>query len=291
MPRSARRNAVIVGCLAAFFYWAYMFVKHNSYLRNMIPFGDDPYDAVGSFACVVGALLAFVSLLRAFYPYRSGPDQQQYLYLVRSQIAVALAVLITVAADATATARNPPRWFPTYWGYVLAALAAFTTLMALAVLQNLLTSMPPEVKTRRGNLLRAWLVTLGGMLLLALFPKGMLGDVAAHLFAIILGAAVLFASMRLFLLALAPDGSRKARNVEQPTRLRNADLWRRWAGAILLGVLVGVCAFVGEVAEHRAALPMRRLLFIGSVYTGIGLSGIMLAYLFLGEPLGFAPRR
>lgn len=290
MMREAKLNAVAVCFLAALFYWLFMFAKHNAYLRYVIPFGDDPYDAVGSFACVVGALLAFVSLVRAYYPYRNGPDRLQALYLVRSQMAVVLAVLITAAADLTAMARYPRQWYPSFWGYAVMAIVSVLVVSAIAVLLLLRPSLPQRTAADRWRLARALLVTLAGMLLLALFPKSILRDVATHLLAIIVGAVVLFAPMRLLLLALVPDDLREE---AEGALTRRAGAWRRWGVSVLLGLLVGASAFVGEMAGHGhgPALPMRRMLFVGSVFTGIGLSGILIAYVFLGEPLGFASRR
>jgi hypothetical protein len=287
MTREAKLNALAVCILAALFYWLFLFAKHNSYLASMIPFGDDPYDAVGSFACVVGALLALTALVRAYLPYRSGPDRRQMLYLLRSQLAVVLAVFLTAAADATAMARYPEQWYPGFWNFAVVAVVAAMIVSSVAVFLLLRPSLPPKTEARRGRAIRALLVTLGGMALLAACPKSMLHGMASHLFVIILGAAVLFVSMRMWLVALVPDAMGED-GPAQPVRSRSA--WRRWAGAIILGVLVGLSAFAGELAGHSAAGPMRRLWYVGSIFAGIGLSGILLAYVFLGEPLGFRPR-
>jgi hypothetical protein len=287
--REAKLNAVAVCFLAALFYWLFMFAKHSPYLRYIIPFGDDPYDAVGSFACVVGALLAFVALVRAYYPYRSGPDRMQMLYLMRSQLAVVLAVFITATADATAMARYPQQWYPSFWGYAVMAVVAVMVVAAGGIFLLLRPVLPEKTMARHRRVAQAWLSTLVGMGLLSACPRSMLNSVTPHLLVIILGAVVLFAPMRLWLEVLAPDEARDSTGEGQPTR--KAGAWRRWAGVIVLGALVGVCAFVGEMAGHGAGLPMQRLLFVGSIFTGIGLSGIVIAYLFLGEPLGFGPQR
>ena len=73
MSRTFKRNAVIVFGLAAFFYWAFMFAKNDPHLRNIIPFGTDPYDAIGSFAAIVGMMIALLSLVRAFRPRATAP--------------------------------------------------------------------------------------------------------------------------------------------------------------------------------------------------------------------------
>src|ERR1700759_205720 len=104
MPKVLKRNAVIVLGLAALFFWSFMFAKHDPALRNIIPFGDEPYDAVGSFGVIAGMLIALLSFLRAFRPYREAPATAQRVYLIRAQEAAVLAVFITVATDAIAMA-------------------------------------------------------------------------------------------------------------------------------------------------------------------------------------------
>src|SRR5438876_1175907 len=101
MPRSQKRNALIIVGLVVLFQWSFMFLKHDPALRDVIPFGVDPYDAVGSFALIIGTLIALLSLVRAFRPYRThAPSSAQRLYLVRAQMAVVLSILLTRVADA-----------------------------------------------------------------------------------------------------------------------------------------------------------------------------------------------
>src|SRR5690348_14526859 len=134
MPRTLKRNTVIVFGLSILFYWAFMFVKHDPHLRGIIPFGDDPYDAVGSLGTIVGMLIAVLSLVRAFRPYRKGPPSDaQRVYLVRSQEAVALAVLITVTADAVAMVRHPSLWIGAASRRELILLLSGITVVALGV--------------------------------------------------------------------------------------------------------------------------------------------------------------
>ncbi len=134
MPRNVKRNAVFVVGLAALFYWSFMFAKHDPAFRGVVPFGEDPYDAVGSFGAVVGMLIALVSLVRAFRPYHERlPSAAQCVYLVRAQAAVVLAVLITLAADAVAMARHPIMWAGAASRNLLIALLAGLTAVAVSV--------------------------------------------------------------------------------------------------------------------------------------------------------------
>lgn len=111
MHKIYKVNAAVVLVLAVLFHWLFMFTKHDAALSKIIPFGDDPYDAVGTFAVVIGILIALLSLARAFRPYRPhAPPIEHRVYLVRAQTAVVLAVLITLVSDAVAMTRHPTTW-------------------------------------------------------------------------------------------------------------------------------------------------------------------------------------
>jgi len=113
MPGRLKRSAVVVAAFAGFFYWGFMTAKHDPSLRDIVPFGEDPYDAVGSFAVIVAVLVAVLSLARAFRPYRSsGPSSAEVTYLLRSLATVALAALITVGSNAIAMVRHPSQLSP-----------------------------------------------------------------------------------------------------------------------------------------------------------------------------------
>ena len=68
MPSILRRNSVIALGLAGLFHWGFMRMKHDPVLSALSPFVNDPYDAVGSFAMIVGWLAAIPSLVRAGRP-------------------------------------------------------------------------------------------------------------------------------------------------------------------------------------------------------------------------------
>src|ERR1700721_1023691 len=74
MQKTLKRNAILVSGLALFFWWAFGFAKHDPALRSIIPFGEDPYDAVSSF----GVILCFG--VGCSGGRRNGPA---YLYVAR----------------------------------------------------------------------------------------------------------------------------------------------------------------------------------------------------------------
>src|SRR5579859_655825 len=109
MKAKLKRNALFVAGLATFFWWAFEFAKHDSELRIIIPFGDDPYDAVSSFGALTSLLLAVVSLTQSYLPQWVG-YRGCYIYVLRTQAAVAFCVLVTVAAEGVAMARHSYMW-------------------------------------------------------------------------------------------------------------------------------------------------------------------------------------
>lgn len=290
MPRILKRNAVIVLGLAALFYWSFMFAKHDPALRNVIPFGDDPYDAVGSFAVIVGMLIALLAFLRAFWPYRETPSMAQRVYLVRSQEAVVLAVFITVATDAVAMARHPSMWIGVASRDKLITLLGVLLIITAAV-QLLIRAAQKKLG---GFGTTRWAVpasvTLLAILILAGYPEHLINHTVTHLLTVVAADLLLFALMRLLLNALlpyAPDGERAGKLA---ARGRSLTAGQRWAIALLAGALIGAFVFLGETGEGSSALPWNRLIFVASVYIALGLAGILIAYAFLGKSLGLGPR-
>jgi hypothetical protein len=289
MPQVLKRNAVIVFALGFLFYWSFMFAKHDPALRDVIPFGDDPYDAVGSFAVIVGMLIALLSLVRAFRPYREAPSTTRQAYLVRSQEAVVLVVFMALASDAVAMARHPSMWVGAASRGKLIALVGGMAVVTAAV--QLLIRASQKLPQRGA---RDWKAAAGATLLaimvLAAYPEQLIHGVATHLLTVVAGAIVLFAPMRPLLNALVPHKSDKGRMEKIPARSQFSTAGQRWGIAVLVGVLIGVCAFLGEIAEGSGAVPMNRLAFVASVFIGLGLAGFLIAYAFLQEPLGLGQR-
>jgi hypothetical protein len=290
MPKNLKRNAVIVCGLAALFYWSFMFAKHDPGLRSVIPFGEDPYDAVGSFGVVVGMIIALISLVRAFRPYhQSPPSTAQRVYLVRSQAAVVLGVLITLAADTVAMVRHPHMWIGAASRNVLVALIGGLAAATVAVQLLICASQRelPEPGSKRGK--RAGIASLLAILILVLYPEQLINRTPTHLLTIVAGAFLLFAPMRLLLTALVPYKAEEA-PTEMPAHSRFSSLKHRWGIVLLGGVLLGAFTLAGEMTEGGGAPPLRRLMFVASVFISLWIAGFSIAYVFLGEPLGFGPR-
>jgi hypothetical protein len=245
MPKNLKRNAVIVFGLAALFYWSFMFAKHDPGLRSVIPFGEDPYDAVGSFGVVVGMLIALISLARAFRPYHEAPPSTaQHVYLVRSQAAVVLVVLITLTADTVAMARHLYMWIGAASRNVLIVLIGGLAVVTVAVQRLIRASQHKLPETGSNRWKRAGIASLLAILILVLYPEQLINRTATHLFTIVVGAFLLFAPMRLLLTALVPYKVDEART-ETPARSRFSSPKHRWGIVLLGGVLIGAFALLG----------------------------------------------
>lgn len=289
MPRILKRNAVIVFGLATIFYCVFMFAKHNPHLRSIIPFGDDPYDAIGSFAIIVGMLVAILGLVRAFRPYREEPSKAQRIYLIRSQEAVVLAVLITVAADAVAMARHPSMWVGTASGELIALLSGIAV-VALGVHWLVRNSIPHDTGTGSTEWVKALLVTILAASALAFYPEQLIQHTPTHLLTVVIGDFLLFAPMGALLTSFVPYRENVGSTGAARHRGRPLAGWKQWSIVIVFGILIGAFIFIGEMSEGSGRVPLVRLLFVASVYIGLALVGLLVAYAFLGSPLGLKGR-
>ncbi|HEX5234533.1 MAG TPA: hypothetical protein VFW25_04295 [Silvibacterium sp.] len=255
-------------------------------MSRVIPFGEDPYDSIGSFACIAAALLSFLSLYRAFRPYKNGgPTTEQILFLIRSLEAVVLAAFIMVAADGIAMARHLGMWIDSAARYKLVCLllgVIVAAALAQLALRPSVRNLPPAPRAIR---LRAAVASCAGAFILAVYPESWIKDTGPHLITIAVGGVVLFATMRVFLLALTPRAMDRTRSGKQVAH--RSGIWGRWSIVILLGAFVGLAAFTGEIAGSDLP-PISRLFFVGSLFTCTGIAGIAIAYAFLGSPLGLA---
>ncbi|HZQ44201.1 MAG TPA: hypothetical protein VFA99_13190 [Acidobacteriaceae bacterium] len=281
MKNPSLRSTLLVCGLALFFSWAFFFLKHNPLLRNIIPFADDPYDAVSSLAFIAANLLAATSLARVLLPYfvgRSGAS----IYVSRTQAAVSFCVLMTVAADTIAMLRHLSEWRGTSGEPALLAILASLLAASIGVL---------IIVCHRSQLpsFRIWatpsIVLLAALLCLWFYPESLIHNLLPHLITCDLADVLLVAPVASFALALFPGESPPTPHVRSlPRRLGAVP---RWTIVAFLGSAVGLAAFLAEIRESAASLPIARIAFVGSVYAYLGLSGLLIAYAFLRKPLGF----
>jgi hypothetical protein len=285
-----RVNATVVLVLAALFYELFMFLKHDALLSKTIPFGDDPFDAVGSFAMIVAIMAALLSFGRAFWPYRlNSASIGNQVHLARAQTCVVLAVLITLVSDGVALARYPLTWMTSperneLLG-LLGGIAIFATGVELSIRRC--TKMLISAEARPGWT-RAPVVGLVGILILAVYPENMIRGTTTHLFTIVVGALILFATIRSMLTALVPY---ETDSVQRTTDDKpGVGRMRRWGIVLMVGLFLGVFLFGNEMREGAERMSLGQIVFVGAVFVGVSTIGLAIAYAFLGTPLGLERR-
>ncbi len=285
MPRSQKRNSLIIVGLAALFYWSFMFMKHDPALRDVIPFGVDPYDAVGSFGVIIGMLIALLSLVRAFRPYRTHPPSSaQRLYLARAQMAVVLSILITLVADAVAMARHTSAWMQAASRIELLIVLACMATITVAVGALVRRSVKPDAGKMPGSWTRATVISLVSVLLLVVYPEQFIGKTTTHLLTVLVGDLLLFVPLRALLTAIVPE---EAQRIGVSASSSGKSLYG-WGLATLVGIVIGALLFVAEMTEGGggSAPRLAQLMLIACVFVGLATMGLLIAYAFMGGPLG-----
>ena len=93
----------------------------------MNPFGEDPYDAVGSFAVQFVLFMMLVSLVRAFRPLSE--EAAPVASFTRGALMASVAIGFTCLSDLVAMARHPPVWCGRPQGTQLFAATALCVLV------------------------------------------------------------------------------------------------------------------------------------------------------------------
>jgi hypothetical protein len=280
-------NALAVLALAAVFTQFFSYTKHLPSLAAIIPFGEDPYDAVSSIALILCCLLAVLSLFRVVQAFVTGSSSPlSKLLIARTQIAVPLSVLVAVGSDGIAMLRHPSAWMGKAATGEILALCAAMAAVSLAVL--ILVRAPVRgiiISAPHSHWKRATVLLLACFAMLALFPEHVIQNVPLHFIAILLGFIVLIAPQSALTVALLPYDAAENRMKNEPTQLLSRP-WMQWSVIALLGIGIGACALLAESLESAGSVPPSRILLVSSVFIGAGTSGLLIAFAFLKKPLG-----
>ena len=288
MPKLQKLASLVALALAALFGVFFLFAKHDPSLSAIIPFANDPYDAVGSFAAIVSALLAGLALLRAFRPLRrSPPTRTDRAFLARTQMAIVLAVLTTAAADAIAMGRHPSMWLSQPGGrgllLLVTGMAALATAVGFLVRYSAREVMSPRAAS---DWRRAAGAGVAFVVVLTIYPESIIDSVPGELLTLAAGIFLLFAPMSAFVVALVPY--RAETGGTEATAAWWSKRWVRWCAVVLLGIAIGASLLVAEASQGGGGIPLARLALVASVFIGAGTLGLVVAYAFLNKPLGLS---
>jgi hypothetical protein len=277
-----KTNTLLSTVLAVTFYLFFMFAKHDPVLSVIVPFSNDPYDAVGSFAVITSVILVIIALVRAFRPYRNPATDEQKVFLIRTQMAIALAVMITVVTDLIAMLRHLSTWLGTPQAVELIVLLSGITIYAIAVgylAQRSGRGINLPVRNRWKS---AFAVSLIAIFILTVYPENLIQDMYGHLFTILAGMLLLFVPMSALDIALVPFDTET-----MITRHAHARRVYKWIIVLLLGLGIGLIVFLGETSEGGGrGAPLARVAVVFAVFVGAGALAILIGYAFLRKPLG-----
>lgn len=291
MPQRHKIISLFIFVFAVLFYFFFMHAKHDPALSAVNPFADDPYDAVGSFAIQAAVFLGILCLVRAFRPNPSGIESiRRESFLLRAQMAATLSVAVTLVADAVAMLRHPHLWLGLPAGYRLLAwlvgMAVLAAALGLPVYSRAKKTGSPAAPPES---MKALIISFLSLCVLLLYPESFRRGLIGVLGTPLVGTAILFACVWVWMTALVPIpavGATGATPARVPWYARRSF---QWFVVVLAGLFIGLFFVAGEASEGTG-IPPARLALVVSAYLGLETAGVMIGYGFLGKPLGLFRR-
>ena len=273
-------NSLLAVGLAIIFYLFFQFTKHDPVLAAILPFGNDPYDAVGSFGVVIAGLLSMLSVLRVF---RRKRTDQQTILLARTQFTVAAAVLVTLVTDCVAMVRHIPMWMNRTGATELVMLMGGMIVLALCLSLVIRFSIRDIPLAGTGSWKKAVALSIVAIAVLVLYPESLIQSTVGELCTLLMGILLLFVPLSALPAAFIPFDTQQSAADNQQQRRRRA--WTQWGAIALLGLCVGSVLLFGEWMGEGApgSLPLK--IVIASIFIGAPIVGLLIAYACLRKPL------
>jgi hypothetical protein len=285
-------NAVAVLALSLVFYFFFMAAKHHPAMAPIIPFGDDPYDAVGSFCLILSILLAVLSLVRAFRPYPPPrPTPFDRAFLARTQIAIPFGILVVLATDTIAMARHTSMWLGKAGAVELEALLLGMAAMSLAAVYLVRRSARGiELPAAPMRSTKTAIAVLAFVVILAFFPEQLIQSVALHFLAILLSFVLIAASQAALSVAFLPFATDEP-SVEPLASHPRSRRWIQWGSVTVAGLAIGTLILMSELfGEGAAKAPLAQVLLLSAIFIGAGTACLLIAFAFFKKPLGLFSR-
>ena len=318
IPRQMKVNACLTFVLAVVFYLFFQITKHQPTLSAVNAFANDPYDSVGTAGVQLAMFTAILSLIRAFRPYQLKEDVgNQNVLLVRGEYVTCLSIVVTLVADIIAMIRYPSVWISFPAGQVLITLIGGLALLTALVGWRLFRSVQARmVPSTQGGWRRAVILSCIGILILALYPANWRYSVPGELLTVLVGMALLFASVWAWSIVISPPLEvhgedviddlvsmyrwLKARmghvstffttleNLFSSSFLRPLVNWlnprkHSWNGILLFGMCIGILLALTEALSEGGLGP--RFAILATIFVGLEGAGVLMGYVFLAKPL------
>ncbi len=264
--RAVQRITLLVS-LAAVLFALFFQINKSGPLRQVSPFVEDPYDAVGSMAVQAALLVALLSFARVVR-WQSDPSQAPKMRLILRGNALVLGCMwVTLVADAIAVVLTPPPH--SAWGSLLLGELALMILFAIVcsvglarILMRVQCPPAPRDLTLADSIDDVWALARRATAKCgALLPNRWVTWVDGF------GSDGLFAKV--------------------PWLNPRVHTWRF---AIVLGLAVGIGLYLTQLRE---GLPPNLLsgLLVAGIFVSVELGATLLGLALLGGFLGLRPTR
>lgn len=244
-------SLILTLSLAVFFGFYFQFTKHNPTISRILPFDEDPFDAVGSF----GFLLAGFTSILAIYRFLKRESEKQK----KAEVVVVLSVLVSIFVNFVAMARYLDVWYGKAGS--LGLLLLTTGLLVLGFIASWQVQLLTIFKKLKSNF---WWEIVAIGFFLYFYPTTLNKNFFGLIFTVLVSAGFLFLLIKDFL------GEKYLRT--------------KYLGWVVgLSLLVGLGLFVGEVFGEST--DATKLTQVALLFVFIGGIGSIIGYLTLGNYL------
>ncbi len=320
MPKSFKLTSLVILLLSLLFIAFFFISKQNPIFKNVNPFADDPYDAVGSFTIQLSFLTAFICLLRAFRPYiKTTLENNQKILLLRGLIISILSVLITLITDVIAMIRYS-NWIHFPDGQLLAVIVIgmtlFTTFAIWLVIR--ISEEKITISSNRLKIIITFFVFYS--IIFAIYPSNWKQNIYGEIFTVAIGLLLSFLFLRIIINPifslnsnisfedLLDDLSAIVSWIKKQNKFFNITFsllekllsllmpqrffkWlnprlHKWNLAILISLLVAIYLTLSQTIGERINTSSKNFLLIVIIFLFFESSAVLLGYKLFADYLG-----
>jgi hypothetical protein len=181
-------NSIFAICLTVAFLLFFQFTKHNSMLAVIIPFGNDPYDAVGSIGIIIAGLLAVLAFIRSFYEVLV---ERQRIIIARTQFSVVAVILVTLMVDSIAMVKHISMWFGQPGSIELLDLMVGMFILAM-ILSFAIRYSTREIRLDKRSWKKFIIISIILIAVLTIYPEFIIQSTIGELSTLLVGVLILF---------------------------------------------------------------------------------------------------
>ncbi len=271
-------NSFLAICSAIVFLLFFQFTKHNPIIAVILPFSNDPYDAIGSLGVIIAGLLSLLSIIRVFC--RLNTDRQKIL-ISRTQFTVAAAIFVTLTVDSIAIVRHIPMWLG-HSGAVELLVLMFGLFILSLVLSFMIRYSIRNINLEAGSWKKVTILFILTIIILAFYPEFIIQSTIGEISTILVGVLILFFLLSALTEAFIPFKIESFNTIEsQPHHISRI---MEIGAVVLLGIGIGISLLISELNVEGAPLIEHRIM-IASIFIGIPLISLLIAYYCLRKPL------